>query len=214
MTTDIMGDVLANGPVLLWALGAGVVVVAILLAALLAPAKTTILVDTPTSTARADMRLLWGFGPKLTARALPHAKPGDPVTHFNDVVRVGNAFLTPGIADVAAHTIQRLMANGARVAHTSLAINTGDYAKDLVVQTGVQAALTLTPAAVRDSVTFSKCAAPGAELTAKFELFASPMQLASIWNGLRKSRPAREFVKRLRRKPKPVKKPVREVRAT
>lgn len=209
----ILATLLEN-PITYWVAGGVVAALAAWLAALNAPAKTTILIDTPTSTARADLRLLWGIGPTLTRRAWPRLKPGEPITMLNDAIRVGNAFLTPGIADVAAAAVQRVFELKPRVAQVSVAVNTGDYAKDLVVQTAVQAALTMTPASVRQAVTFSKCAASGAEITAKFELYASPMQLSSIWNKLRQSRPAREFVRRLMRKPKPVKKPVREVRAS
>jgi hypothetical protein len=101
-----------------------------------------------------------------------------------------------------------------RVAQASLAINSGDSSKDRVVQTAVQAALTMAPSATANVVTVTRCEAPGAEIAAKFELMASPLQVSSIWNKLRQSKPAREFVRRLTRKPKPVRKPVKEVRAT
>ena len=50
-------------------------------------------------------------------------------------------------------------------------------------------------------------------MSAGFELYASPMQINSIWNDLKNSRSAREFRKRLKRKPKPQKKAPKEVRA-
>lgn len=189
-------------------------VAALLLSLFLAPAKTTILIDTPTSTARADMRLLWGIGPSIMKRYLPRRSTGTPLATFHDAARMGYALLTPGLADVTIGAVRRVFALKPRVAHVALGVNTGDYAKDLVVQTAVQAALTISPAAVRDAVTFSKCETPGAEIDAKFELYASPLQISSIWDQLRSSKPVREFTRRLRRKPKPVKKPVREVQAS
>ena len=74
--------------VLFWI--AGGVVLAVL-ALLFAPARTKILIDTPTSTARAEMHLLWGLGPLVFARALPAAAAG---------ILAAGAILVFGILDV------------------------------------------------------------------------------------------------------------------
>jgi len=214
MNIEALAAQAAEQPALLWAAAAVGGALLVYVIARFAPAWTTILVDTQTSTARADMRVLWGLGPRVSVRALPRTRPGDPITLFNDPARVGDAFLTPGIADVTIAAVQRLMALKPRVAQASLGVNTGDSAKDRVVQTAVQAALAMAPASMTELVALSRCEAPGAEISAKFELMASPAQVASIWNGLRQSKQAREFIRRLTRKTKPVKKPVREVRAT
>ncbi|MBL8542448.1 MAG: hypothetical protein JNJ63_01435 [Hyphomonadaceae bacterium] len=201
-----------SSPAALWLGGAGAVVLFVLFALFYTPARTTILVDTPTSTARADMRLLWGLGPSLTRRLFPRASAGAPVAHFNDVARIGHALITPGIADATIAAITQLAALKPRVAEVALVINVEDGAKSRVIETAVQAALTMAPPALRQVCSVTQGGAAGAELSAKFELDASPARLGSIWNRYRRSRAAREFVKRLRRKPKPVKKPVREVR--
>src|SRR5690606_18032665 len=110
-------------------LAAGVLLL-LAVAALWAPARATILVDTPTSTARADIKLLWGLGPRLIARALPRESAGAPLAVFNDAARIGHALMTPGLADVSLDAIVRLFALKPRVAKVELAVNTGDYAKD------------------------------------------------------------------------------------
>lgn len=192
--------------------GVAAVILLGLFAILNAPAKTTILVDTPTSTARADMRLLWGLGPSITRRLFPRESAGAPVAHFSDVARISHALITPGIADATIAAVTQLAALKPRLAEAALVINVEDGARSRVIETAVQAALTMAPPSVRQACSISQGGAPGAELSARFELDASPAQLASIWNRYRRSRAAREFIKRIRRKPKPVKKPVREVR--
>ncbi|HYD73459.1 MAG TPA: hypothetical protein VEF55_09990, partial [Candidatus Binatia bacterium] len=79
--------------------------------------------------------------------------------------------------------------------------------------TAVHAAIASARGALRERVQVHKCEAPGAEVSAGFELYASPMQINSIWNDLKNSRSAREFRRRLKRKPKPQKKAPKEVRA-
>jgi len=197
----------------LWALlaaGVGGVAVAALLAA---PAKTAILVDTAGSTARAEMHLLWGLGPKFTARLLPRAAAGTRLAAFSDPVRIGYALMTPGIADAAFEAVRRIYALAPAVTRIDIGVNLADTAQNTVVQTAAQAALASAPAALRERVRVQKCEAPGAEVTASFELYVSPLQLNEIWNDLKNSRSAREFRKRLKRKPKPQKKAPREVRA-
>lgn len=199
---------------MIWLAAAAGALIVLALAAYWAPARVTILVDTPTSTARADLKLLWGLGPKYTARALPRAQSGSPLAVFNDALRIGNALMTPGLADVTVTAVRQLFESKLRTANIGLMVNTGDTAKDLVIQTAAQAAITMAPAKIAQSFTFGKAAVPGAEFNAKFELMASPSRLQSIWSRLKSSKPAREFGRRLRRKPKAEKKPVREVRAS
>jgi hypothetical protein len=71
----------------------------------------------------------------------------------------------------------------------------------------------MAPASIRDIIVFGKCDRPGAEVHAKFELLASPGRINAIYNALKGSRPGHEFRRRLKRKPKPQKRPIREVRA-
>jgi hypothetical protein len=178
----------------------------------LAPARTTIVVDTVAATARADMRVLWGAGPILSARALPREGNGEPLPHFNDIARIGYALMTPGIADVAYSALRELLNRPTRVAHAELGLNLGDASRNLVVQTAVQAAFAAAPARIRDIIAVTKCEAPGAELRGSFEIDASPAELSGIWSRFRSSRAAREFRRRLKRKPKVDKKAPREVR--
>lgn len=205
-----MGDL---PDIALWALAAGALVLAVVGALFYAPAKTSILVDTAGSTARAEMRLLWGMGPKITARALPRESGGTPLALFNDAARIGHALMTPGIADAGFELVRRLHQLNPRALRAELAVNLPDTAQNTVVQTAVQAAIASAPTALRDAISVRKCEPPGAELTASAELLASPMQLRSIWNAFKNSRSTREFRKRLKRKPKPQKKAPREVRA-
>lgn len=197
-----------------WALAAGGVLILAACALLYAPAKTSILIDTAGSTARAEMQTLWGFGPKFVGRALPVERAGEPLALFNDPVRIGHALMTPGIAEAAYAALRELYELRPRVVRVDLRINLADSAQSRVVQTAVQAALAAAPAALRERVRLESCEAPGAEITAAFELYASPVQIRSIWNGFKTSRSAREFAKRLKRKPKPQKKAPKEVRAT
>jgi hypothetical protein len=199
---------------LLWPIIVGGVVVLATLALLYAPARTTILIDTPGSTARADMKLLWGVGPAWTVRALPKEGAGNPLKPFDDAARIGYALMTPGIAEVTYFTLQRLFALKPRQGQFALGLNLSDSAQNRVVQTAVQAVMAAAPAAVREGVAVSKCEGPGAEVTARFELSASPMQLSSIYGKFKSARATREFRKRLKRKPKASKKAPREVRAS
>lgn len=199
---------------LVWVLIAAAAVLVVAMLVLAAPARAAILVDTTASTARADLWPLWGLLPRYSTRVLPKRGAGSPLEVFNDPTRISHALMTPGIADVTYEAVRRLFALKPRVARVALAMNLGDQAQTLVVQTAAQAALAVAPAAIREKVFISKCDAPGAEITARFELTASPLALSSIWKDLKRSRAAKEFRRRLRKKPKPAKKPVREVRAS
>jgi hypothetical protein len=205
-----MGDF---SEIVAWALAAGGVLVVVFAALLYAPAKTSILVDTAGSTARAEMRTLWGLGPKLTGRALPREAGGNPLALFNDPVRIGYALMTPGIAEAAFDAVRRIYELKPSVTRISVGVNLADTAQNTVVQTAVHAAIASAQAALRERVQVHKCEAPGAEVAAGFELYASPMQINAIWNDLKNSRSVREFRKRLKRKYKPQKKAPKEVRA-
>jgi hypothetical protein len=205
-----MGDF---SEIVAWALAAGGVLVAVFVALLYAPAKTSILIDTAGSTARAEMRTLWGLGPKLTGRALPREAGGNPLALFNDPVRIGYALMTPGIAEAAFEAVRRVYELRPSVTRISVGVNLADTAQNTVVQTAVHAAIASAQAALRERVQVHKCEAPGAEVSASFELYASPMQINAIWNDLKNSRSVREFRKRLKRKYKPQKKAPKEVRA-
>jgi hypothetical protein len=192
--------------------GAGVALV-VALALLFAPARAKILIDTPTSTARAEIALLWGLGPLMLVRALPQAAAGAPLAVFSDAARIAHALMTPGLADAAYEAVRRLFHLNPAVARLELGLNLGDSAQNLVVQTAAQAALAAASAALRDTVRLYKCEARGAELICEFKLIASPLELASIYGEFKNSKPAREFRRRLKAKPKPNKKTPREVRA-
>ena len=196
---------------LFWIAGGALLVAVALLAA---PARCKILVDTPTSTARAELRLLWGLGPLVFARALPQAAAGAPLAAFNDTLRIAHALMTPALADAACEAVRRLYRLKPAVTRLELGLNLGDSAKNLVVQTAAQAALTAAPAGLRDRVRLYKCEAPGAELIVEVKLIASPLELASIYGDFKSSRPAREFRRRLKRAPKPNRKAARQLRAT
>lgn len=178
----------------------------------LLPARTTITIDTAASAAQAEMKLLWGLGPALYARALPKDNHGNPLEVFHDVSRIGNALTTPGIADVGYRALHRLYQFKPRAARLDLGLNLADAAQTRVVETAVQAPLAAAPAAMRDTISVAQCSTPGAELVGRFELFASPMQLASIYGEFKRSQPVREFRRRLRRKAKPTKKAPGEIR--
>lgn len=167
------------------------------------PAKTRILIDTPTSTARAEVRPLWGLGAALITRALPKKNHGAPLTSFQDLRRISHALMTPGIADAVYATLKSLFDLKPRVAKFDLRMNLADTSHTRVVQTAVQAVLAIAPAALRQSVSVSQSEALGAEISAEFELMASPAQLNSIYGKLKSSRAAREFRRRLNRKLKP-----------
>lgn len=203
----------AFADIMVWGLVVAGALIVVGVALLFAPAKTLILLDTAGSTARAEMRLLGGLGPKYTARLLPREGAGAPLARFNDPVRIGHALMTPGLADVAFDAVRRIFELEPAVSRVDIGLNLADTSQNTVVQTAAQAALASAPAALRERVRVHKCEAPGAEIAANFELFVSPMRLRSIWLGLRNSRSAREFRKRLKRKPKAQKKAPKEVRA-
>lgn len=198
---------------IIWVILAGVAVLAFLFACNYAPARTKIMVDTPTSTARAEMHLLWGFGPSLTGRALPKRAAGSPFAVFNDPVRVGYALMTPGLADTVYVALRALYDLEPQLNQVEIGMNLSDPAQERVVQTAIQAALATAPAALRERVALQRREAPGADLIAHFELYVSPAELKRIYGGLKNSRAIREFRKRLARKIKPEKRPAREVRA-
>lgn len=197
---------------MIWAIAAGAAAVLIPLALYFLPAQTKIIIDTPTSTARAEMRLLWGFGPAVIARAIPPKGHGTPLAVFNDAVRIGHALMTPGIADAAGVALRSIYEMSPRKAQLRLAFNIGDNAQNLVVQTGAQAALALAPAALRERVTVIRIDAPGAALSGDFELVASPAKLSAIYKRFKNTRAAQEFRRRLKKKPKIDKRTGREVR--
>lgn len=202
---------------MLLALIAGAAAAAVLLivgALNFAPARTTILVDTTGSTARAEMRLLWGLGPNWVIRALPKTIAGNPLPSFYDPARIGAALMTPGIADVTYAALQRLLAQKPSQARFDLAMNLPDRAQARVVETAIQAVLATAPTPLRESVGVTQCETPGAELVARFELSISPAELKGVYGRFKDSRAVREFHRRLKRKPKPSKKAPREVRAS
>jgi elongation factor P--beta-lysine ligase len=106
---------------------------------------------------------------------------------------------------------RRLYALKPAVTRIDVGVNLADTAQNTVVQTAAQAALAAAPAALRERVRVQKCEAPGAEMSAGFELYAAPVELLSIWREFKNSRSAREFRRRLKRKPKPQKRAPREV---
>ena len=167
------------------------------------PAKARILIDTPTSTARAELRPLWGVGAALITRALPRKAHGTPLPSFGDVGRVGHALITPGIVDVAYAAAKSIVDMKPKVAKLELRLNLSDAARTRVVQTAVQAALTAAPAAFRQNVIISHLETPGAELSAQFEVMASPAKLNGIYQRLKSARATQEFRRRLTKKSKP-----------
>lgn len=199
---------------MIWMIAGAAAAILIPLACYFLPAQTKIIIDTPTSTARAEMRLLWGLGPVSIARALPRRDHGAPLAFFNDAVRIGHALMTPGIADAAYAGIKHIYQLKPRVVELKLGVNLGDNAQNLVVQTAVQAALAAAPAALRQHVIVERIEAPGAELSGEIKVTASPAQLSAIWNRFKVSRAAKEFRRRLNKKQKPGKKDAREVRVS
>ena len=199
-----------------WAAGAGVLALVLGFVAALhfAPARTTIVVDTLGSTARADMKTLWGVGPAWALRALPKEIAGNPMPAFADPARVGYALMTPGIADITYVTLQRLLALNPASAQFKLAFLLPDASQSRVVQTAVQGVLAAAPAPMRQAVTIVQSDTLGAEVTARFELSVAPAKLKSIYSGFANSKAVREFKKRLKRKPKVSKKAPREVQAS
>jgi hypothetical protein len=98
-------------------------------------------------------------------------------------------------------------------ARVQVGLNLADAAQNRVVQTAAEAAMAMAPASLRQRVEIGACEAPGAEVSMQFTVVASPARLIAIRDRFRSSRAGREFQERLKRKPKPVKRPVREVRA-
>jgi len=184
-------------------IAAGVLAVLIPAAIYFLPAKARILIDTPTSTARAEVRPLWGFGAALITRALPKKTHGAPLPSFSDVGRVGHALITPGIVEVAYTAAKTILDMKPKVAKIELRLNLADTARTRVVQTAVQAVLAAAPAAIRQSVVVSQLETPGAELSAQFEVMASPAKLSGIYSRLRSARATQEFRRRLTKKSKP-----------
>lgn len=178
------------------------------------PAKTRIVIDTPTSTARAEMRPLWGMGAAMITRILPRSAHGNPLASFNDVKRVGHALMTPGIAEAAYAAIKSIYDLKPKIARLDLRLNLGDSAQTRVVQTAVQAALAIAPVALRERVSFSQCESPGAEISGEFEVNASPAQLSAIYGRLKSARAVREFGRRLNKKTRGGKKPPPEVQVS
>ncbi|MCX7357559.1 MAG: hypothetical protein NT015_05375 [Alphaproteobacteria bacterium] len=184
-------------------IAAGALAVLIPLAIYFLPAKARILIDTPTSTARAEVRPLWGMGAALITRALPKKVHGTPLPSFGDVGRVGHALITPGIVDVAYEASKSLLDMKPKVAKLELRLNLADTARTRVVQTAVQAVLAAAPAAFRQNVIVSLLETPGAELSAQFEVMASPAKLSGIYRRLKNARATQEFRRRLTKKSKP-----------
>jgi hypothetical protein len=198
----------------IWAGAAcGLLVIAGLALMLFAPARAIILIDTATSTARIEQKLFWGFGPLTYKRILPSDLQGIPMPAFHDPERIGPALMTPGLADATFKAIRDLFALKPSLARFELLLNLPDPSQTRVIETGAHAAMAVAPAAIRDAIVIGKSETPGAEVQAKFELMATPGQLNAIYNALKESRPGHEFRRRLKRKPKPVRRPVREVRA-
>jgi hypothetical protein len=198
---------------LIWVALAGAAVLVFAIACWYAPARTRIIIDTPTSTARAEMHLLWGIGPTLTGRALPKGAAGEPFSLFNDAARVGHALMTPGLAEVTYNAVRQVYDLKPQMTRLDLGLNLADNSQNVVVHTAAQAALATAPAALRERVSISRREAPGAELSSQVEVYVSPAQLGAIYGALKNSRAVREFRKRLTRKIKPEKRPAREVRA-
>ena len=167
------------------------------------PAKTRIIIDTPTSTARAEVRPLWGLGAALITRVLPKKLHGSPLPSFSDAKRVGHALITPGIIDVAYEAAKSLADLKPRIAKLELRLNLADTSRTRVVQTAVQAVLAVAPAALRQNVIVSQSEELGAQLSGEFELSASPAQLSAIYSRLKNSRATQEFRRRLNKKTKP-----------
>lgn len=192
--------------------GVAVLVIAVV-ALLMAPARCTVLIDTATSTARIEQKLFWGFGPLTYKRILPQTDEAVPMPAFYDTSRIGPALMTPGLADATYKAVTDIFKLKPTLARFELLLNLPEPGQTRVVETAVQAVMAMAPAPIRQAATLGKCETPGAELHAKFEVLASPGQLNAIYNGLKESRSGHEFRKRLKKKPKSPKRPIREVQA-
>lgn len=184
-------------------IAAGVLAVLIPAAIYFLPARTRIVIDTPTSTARAEVRPLWGFGAALITRALPKKNRGSPLASFGDAQRIGHALITPGLIEAAYSAVRTIFDLKPKVARLDLRLNLADSTRTRVVQTAVQAVLAMAPAPIRQSVVVSQAENPGAEISGEFDLYASPAQLNAIYGRLKSSRAVQEFRRRLTRKQKP-----------
>ncbi|MBS0385390.1 MAG: hypothetical protein JSS00_08570, partial [Proteobacteria bacterium] len=129
-----------------WLMMIGSGVCLVLAGSYFAPARTTITIDTGASAAQAEMRLLWGLGPTVFSHALPKSGHGNPLEVFHDPLRIANALMTPGIADVSYGALRRLYQCKPRVARLELGLNLADSAHNRVVETAAQAALAAAPA--------------------------------------------------------------------
>lgn len=199
---------------MVWMIAGAIAAILIPLGCYFLPAHTKIVIDTPTSTARAELRLLWGLGPVSIVRALPKKKHGTPLVAFSDGPRIARALMTPGIADAAFGALRAIYELKPRVVDLKVGLNLGDNSQNLVVQTAVQAALAAAPAVLRQHVVITRSEAPGAEISGEFKLSASPAQLSAIWGRFRNSRAAQEFRRRLVKKRKRGKRDAREVRVS
>ena len=193
-----------------WLAVAAAGVLLLILLSFVLPARVAVTVDTQTANAQADLRLLMGLGPKLTFRATRERDAAGLVQIFSDTTRIGYALMTPGIVDVCVKAARDLFDLKPRVGNVALGLNLNDRAMDVVVQTAARTALELSPEMVRRNVSVSKSETPGVELVARFDLNASPLRMQSIYDRLRNSVSAKEFRRRLKRKPKPQKRPPRE----
>lgn len=198
---------------LIWIAAGAVLLVLALVALLMAPARCTVLIDTATSTARVEQKLFWGFGPLTYKRILPQIDEAVPMPVFYDVGRIGPALMTPGLADATYRAVSDMIKLKPSLARFELLMNLPDPAQTRVIETAVQAVLAMAPAEIRNAATIGKCDTPGAELHAKFEVLATPGQINAIYNNLKESRSGHEFRKRLKKKPKSPRRPIREVEA-
>jgi hypothetical protein len=198
---------------MIWLIATVAVLVIAAATLMLAPARSTILIDTATSTARIEQKLLWGAGPMTYKRILPQSEQGVPMAVFYEPSHIGAALMTPGLADATYRAVHQLFALKPSVARFELLMNLPDPSQTRVINTAAHAATAVAPAAIRDAIVIGTCETSGAELHAKFELMATRGQLNAIYNNLKESRSGREFRKRLKKKPKPPRRPVREVQA-
>lgn len=197
---------------MVWLIAAGAAAIVIAAAIHYLPARTRVVIDTPTSTARIEMRPLWGLLPTMFARSLPQTGVSQPLAVFNDVDRIGPALMTPGLSDAAYEAVSSLYALGMREGRLHLGLNLADAAQNRVVQTAAEAAMAMAPPQLRERIEIGACATPGAEVSMQFAVTASPSRILAIRDRFSSSRAGREFQKRLKQKPKSVKRPVREVR--
>jgi hypothetical protein len=157
------------------------------------------------------MKLLLGLGPKLVFQAVRPSGSEATVEVFNDAHQIAYALMTPGIIELCLNTIKRVLALKPQVANVAFEFNLGDGAMERVIQTAAQGILGVATEPLRKTVSIGKRNEPGADLLARFDVLASPLTMRGIYLSFRNSRPAAEFRRRLRRKPKSGKKPPREI---